>query len=615
MTRGKALPVEVLNQIVTHTDGVPLFIEELTKTILEGGLLRDAGDRYDLTGPLPLLAIPSTLHASLLARLDRLASVKNIAQIAAAIGRDFSYQLIASVSGLPEHELNDALGRLVAAELVFQRGMPPDATYQFKHALVQDAAYDSLVRSRRHQLHSQIAHALEERFASIAQSQPEQLAYHYGEAGEWEKAASYSLEAGRLAYTRAAFSEAISQFERGLVAAKELADSSMRLRLELDLTTEMAAALRSIRGYAGAEVEDRYLGALALCQRANDFDKRLDVEWGLMQCNLVKGDLGRANKYAIDLLQHADHHTHKPHVDAHLAEGMVKFHLGEFEAARTSFERGAALTVPARDQPHFFTHGQNPGAFCHSYLAWTLWFLGYPDAAKSKVDMVLQLMRSRAVEPSHVYSHVSALTFGVRVYQCRGDVAVVESLAEELVRMAQHHHYAYYEALGMIQLGWARATERSLATGLQQMRDGLSALERTGTKLGLRGFYLQLAERNAQFGQKEDAFTALDKSIGKKGWGTRCWDAEIERVRGHVLALEPRPDPSEAEAAFCRGLSIARRQKANSLELRTAISYARFLRARHRVSDAYEVLKRSIAGFKEEDESPDLSVARSMAHP
>jgi class 3 adenylate cyclase/tetratricopeptide (TPR) repeat protein len=612
MTNGKALPVEVLNQIVAHTDGVPLFIEELTKTVLESGLLRDAGDRYDLTAPLPLLAIPSTLHASLLARLDRLASVKDIAQIAAAIGREFSYRLVAAVSALPERELIDALGRLVAAELIFQRGMPPDATYWFRHALVQDAAYDSLVRSRRHQLHNQIARALEEQFASIVQSQPEQLAHHYAEAGQWEKATIYSLEAGQLAYTRAAFPEAIAHFERGLTAAKELADSSRRLRLELDLTAELAAALRSIRGYAGAQVEDRYLRALELSQRADDFDKRLNVEWGLMQCNLVKGDLGRANQYAIDLLQHADHHPDKPYVDAHLAAGMVRFHMGDFEAARASFERGAALTAPARDEPNFFTHGQNPGAFCLSYLAWTLWFLGYPDAAKAKVDEILELMRARAVEPSHIYSHVSTLTFGVRVHQCCRDVAVVESLAEDLVRMARHHHYAYYEALGMIQRGWARATERSPTTGLQQMQDGLSALERTGTKLGLRGCYLQLAERYAQFGKKEDALAALDKSLGTKGSGTRCWDAEIERVRGEALALDPGPDPSEAETAFCSSLSIAHRQKAHSLELRTAISYARFLQLQHREADAHEVLYRSLAGFKEEDESADLSVARSM---
>ena len=612
MTKGKALPAEVLNQIVAHTDGVPLFIEELTKTVLESGMLRDAGDRYDLTGPLPLLAIPSTLHASLSARLDRLASVKDIAQIAATIGRDFSYRLVAAVSALPERELNDALGRLVAAELVFQRGIPPDATYQFKHALVQDAAYDGLVRSRRNQLHNQIARALEEQFASIGQSQPEQLAHHYAEAGQWEKATIYSLEAGRLAYTRAAFLEAISYFERGITAAKELANSSTRHRLELDLTTELAAALRSIRGYAGAEVEDRYLRALKLSQRADEFDKRFNVEWGLMQCNLVKGDLGRANKYAIDLLQHADHHPDKPHVDAHLAEGMVRFHLGDFEAARVSFELGAALTAPARDQPQFYTHGQNPGAFCLSYLAWTLWFLGYPDAAKAKVDEILELMRARSVEPSHVYSHVSALTFGVRVHQCRRDAEVVENLAEELIGTARHHHYAYYEALGTIHHGWARATKQSPTTGLQQMQDGLSALERTGTKLGLRGFYVQLAELNAQFGKKEDALAALAKSVGQKGWGTRCWDAEIARVRGEALALDPGPDPSEAEAAFCSGLDISRRQNARSLELRTAISYARFLQPRQREADAYEVLYRSLAGFKEEDDSVDLSAARSM---
>ena len=612
VTKGKALPEEVLDQIITRTDGVPLFIEELTKTVLESGLFRETSDRYDLTGPLPPHAIPATLHASLLARLDRLAYVKDVVQIGAAIGREFSYRLIAAVSTLPDRDLQDALGRLVAAELIFQRGVPPDATYLFKHALIQDAAYETLIRSRRHQLHSQIACVLEERFPTIVQSEPQQLAHHYAEAGQWEKAAKYSLVAGRLFYRRAAFLEAVFHLERGITAIKELDDTSTRHNLERDLTMELAVAVRSIRGYAHPEVEDRYLRALELSQQTANFQNRFNVEWGLMQCNLVKGNLGRANKYAKSLLQHVDHHPDKPRVDVHLAEGMVRFHLGDFEGARVSFERGAALTVPARDQPHFFTHGQNPGTFCLSYLAWALWFLGYPDAAKSMMDETLKVVRARAGEPSHVYSYVSALTFGCRVNQLRRDVAVVNHLAEELISIARRNHYAYYEALGTIQHGWAQAVGQSVKTGLQQMHDGLVALERTGTMLGLRGFCLQLAEVYAHLGRKDEALAALDKSTGQKGWGTRCWDAEIERVRGETIALDPGSNLSEAEAVFRSSLAMARRQNARSLELRTAVSYARLLQRLQREAEAYDVLSPPLASFNEGEDTPDLRDARRL---
>ena len=255
IAKGKALPPEVLNQIIAHTDGVPLFVEELTKTVLESGLLDDAGDRYVLRGPLPSLAIPSTLHASLLARLDRLAAVKDVAQTAAAIGREFSYSLIAAVAGLPEQDLRAALAQLVAAELVFQRGVPPDAKYLFKHALVQDAAYASLVRSRRQQLHAQIARALEEQFPDVVASEPEVLAHHFTAAGLTERGVSYWQRAGQQASDRSANLEATRHFNTGIELLETLPDTPARAQQELTLHIALGAALIVVKGHASAEVE------------------------------------------------------------------------------------------------------------------------------------------------------------------------------------------------------------------------------------------------------------------------------------------------------------------------------------------------------------------------
>jgi predicted ATPase len=264
---GKALPAQVLDQILTHTDGVPLFIEELTKAILESGLLREADDRLELTGPLPPLAIPSTLHASLLARLDRLASVKDVAQIGATIGREFPYALIAAVAARPEKDLKESLAQLVGAELIFQRGVPPNAKYSFKHALVQDAACASLVRSRRQQLHAQIARAIEEQFPDVVASEPEVLAHHFTAAGLAERAVHYWQRAGQQATDRWANVEATSHFNKAIELLGTLPDTPARTQQELALHVALGAALIVIGGHASPEVERTYLKAREMCLR------------------------------------------------------------------------------------------------------------------------------------------------------------------------------------------------------------------------------------------------------------------------------------------------------------------------------------------------------------
>ena len=300
---GKALPDEVIDQIADRTDGVPLFVEELTKSVLESGLLREEADRYVLDRALPPFAIPTSLHDSLMARLDRLASVRHVAQIGAAIGREFSYALLRAVSRLPEDELQAALARLVASELVFQRGTPPDAVYSFKHALVQDAAHGSLLRNARQQLHAQIADALETHFPELMDSQPELLAQHYAEAGLVEKSVAYWGQAGRRSAARSAMAEAAAQFQKGLDQLALLPDNRQRQQQELEFWSALGAALLLVKGQAAPEMGHAFARARELWEQLGFPSEFLHVPYGQSRYHMYRGELDVAQRLDEDLLR------------------------------------------------------------------------------------------------------------------------------------------------------------------------------------------------------------------------------------------------------------------------------------------------------------------------
>lgn len=611
VTGGKPLPDEVLEHIVNRTDGVPLFVEELTKAVLESGLLREAKNCYELTGPLPplSLSIPSTLHASLLARLDRLAVVKDVAQIAATIGREFSYQLIAAVAGLPETDLRLALEQLTRAELVFQRGAIPDATFIFKHALVHDTAYASLVRGRRQQLHGQIVRAIETQKSNLGTDDPALLAHHYFGAAEFRKAIGAWTSAAERAVARSALVEAANLIQRAVDALKHLGDGPERQQLELDLTLKLATVLRSAHGYAAPVAEEKYLRARELCHQLSDSDKRFSIEWGLFQCYFVKGDMKAAGDIARDLFGHAQMHPARPLVDARLAEGMVQYQLGDLKGARKAFEVAVALTKPEADEPHFFSHGQNPGIFCASYLARTLWLLGYPDQAKAIVERNVTTARARMHDAAHLHSYVNALTSAVGIYSSRREPAVVKQLSEMLVTIARRYHYNYYEVLAVFDLAWAVSAEGDPTSGITQMQQSLAALEKTGTVNILPGYYARLAERLAGTGRRHEAMEALERA--QHPLGTRIWDAEIDRINGELLVSMP-GQSSAATAAFESGIEVSRRQHCRSLELRVATSYARFLHSLGRSRDGRELLDNCFRSFEEGLDTKDLLDARSL---
>src|SRR5215831_14217406 len=366
---GRALPDDVVAQIVERTDGVPLFIEELTKSVLESGLLREEGDRYSLDSPLPPLAIPTSLHASLLARLDRLASVRHVAQIGAAFGRWFRYTSIRAVSGLPEDELQASLARLVASELVFQNGTPPDAIYTFKHALVQDAAYTSLLRTTRQELHRRIAEALETLSPELIDSQPEFFARHYIEAGLVEKSVFYLSKAGHNSVARAAIAEAAAQFQKGLDQLALLPNTPERQRQELEFCSALSAALRAAKGQGAPETGHAYARARVLWEGLGSPSEFLQIPYGQSRYHAHRGELEVARRLDEDLLRLSRQRRDAAGlVLGHLSSGVNLMFAGMFAASRSHLEKALALYDPISHRPVVHQAGVHPDVFSQAYL-------------------------------------------------------------------------------------------------------------------------------------------------------------------------------------------------------------------------------------------------------
>jgi len=609
ITGGKATPPEVMQQIVAKTDGVPLFVEELTKMVLESDLLREREDRYELTEPLPPLAIPVTLQDSLMARLDRLATVKAVAQLGATIGRGFPYNLLQAVSPLDEPTLQHGLRQLVDAELVYQRGVGPQATYMFKHALIQDTAYQSLLRSTRQQYHQRIAQVLEAQFPGTAESQPELLAHHYTEAECSALAIPYWQQAGQRAIERSANLEAIGHFTRGLEALQALPDAPERLQQELSLQIALSSALMVTRGFAAPEVAQAYARAHELCQRVEVTPQLFLVLGGLRRFYLNRGALQTARELAeqaFTLAQSLDDREH--FLRAHHDLGSALFFQGEVATAHTYLTQGMALYA-AQQQQHSRSHTlvHDAGVGCCSYAAWCLWVLGYPAQALQRSHETLTLAR----ELSRPYYLAHALYFAALVHQFRREERLTEERAEAAMALCAEHGYAHYLAAATILRGWAQAAQGQDEAGLAQLRRGLAAAQATGAvrtyPSGL------LAERYWKGGQAKEGLRLLAEALVVVGNnGERWWAAELFRLKGELLLQEAVPDPSQAETCFRQALDIARRQQAKSWELRAAISLNRLWQRQGKWAEAYELLAEVYGWFTEGFDTADLQEAKAL---
>jgi class 3 adenylate cyclase/predicted ATPase len=610
VTGNKPLPAAIVEQIVARTDGVPLFVEELTKTLLESGLLTDAGDHFELSGQVPPLAIPMTLQDSLMARLDRLAQVKEVAQIGAVIGRDFSHELLAAVSPLPEADLSVALDQLVQSELVFRRGAPPDATYSFKHALVQDAAYQSLLKSKRQQLHARIADALEKRFPDIGKTGPEVLAQHLTDAGLPERAIPYLRRAGELAAARSANVEAIAHLSKGLELVGALPNASDHLDEELALRMAIGGPLMATKGEAALEVERTYSRAWVLCEQLGRSAEPFPVLRGLWHCYFVRGELERAYDLAERLVVLAEDGTPLRRALARRARGTTLFFLGRFADAAAALNEGIAIddAIAGWGEPtHLLLYTERAGVVCRLYSAWTTWYLGFPDRAVETMEAALALGQRLA----HVHSLAFALTWAALLHNFRREFDTVQKHAEAAIELAREHRLSEWLADATMCRGCALVDFGQHLEGIAQLRAGLAAWNVTGARLLDTQWLGFIAQAHVQVGQFEDALTALDRAADvAAATGVRHYQAELYRLRGTVLAHIG--DHAGAAAWLQRAIDTARSQQARSLELRAATSLARLWAERGGRRRAYDLLAPVYGWFTEGFGTADLKDARAL---
>jgi class 3 adenylate cyclase/predicted ATPase len=611
VTGGKRLPAEVLQHVVAKTDGVPLFVEELTRMLLESDLLRDHGDRYELTGALPPLAIPSTLQDSLMARLDRLATVKEVAQVGAALGRSFHYELLRAIAALDDTTLQQALARLGESDLLHQRGVPPDATYVFKHALIQDTAYQSMLVSRRQQLHRRIADTLVERFPETSGTQPELVAHHYTEAGLADQAIDYWLRAGQRAVERSANLEGIAHLTRGLNVLETLDVRVDRRERELALRTALGPALMSTKGLGAHEVEQNYTRALELCRQLGERPELFAVLRGLWEYHELRGDLKTALELGEELLRLARAADDPAlRLIAHDVLGDTLYWLGEFPRALEHLEQGIALYRPDEHRALAHQHaGYDPGVACLSFSAYTLWYLGYPDRAVRRNEEAIALAR----DLSQTFSMIMAVEFSTLVRHLRREPVLAKASAEISVGLSTEQANAFFLGCGMVEQGWANMHERQSGEGIALILRGMDMCRSAGSTLEFPHCWASLAEAHGAAGRVDEALGAVAEGLEQaRDTSARFNEAELCRLKGELLLAGPRPEHDDAAECFRQALEIARRQSAKSIELRAAMSWSRLLQRQGKREEARRLLAEVHAWFTEGFDTPDLKEAGAL---
>ena len=608
---GKPLPADLMEQIIAKTDGVPLFVEELTKSILESDMLRDADDHYAYSGSATAAAIPATLRDSLMARLDRVTPVKEISQIGAAVGREFSYELIAAVAPMSKAALDDGLERLIESGLAFRRGTPPEAVYTFKHAMVQDAAYDSLLKSRRQELHATIARVLEERFPSVKDTEPELLAHHYTAAGLAEPAIEHWQKASQRAMQRSAHVEAERHLREGLAVLATMAETAARNRREISLQNALGVSMMPTRGFGNVEVANAFSSAAAIAEREGDARGLFVALRGKGQYQMISGDLPTARDQARHILALAEKIDDPGiFIEAHHLGWSALAFSGDFAAARKHAERGIALYDRERD--HRLTYvfsGHDPGMCCRSFGSLAMWQLGYPDTALAMCRDGFAL--AQAV--SHPFSVTIALWAMGILSLLRSDTSDLRGTGEMMIAHCQEKGFAPYIPMGKIFRGGALATEGALAEGIADILEGIAGVRAKGTEYTVPTFFAWLAGLCLEGGQMEQGLTALDEGLAMSEKNADRFSLpEFHRLKGEFLLASSRRAESTAEACFQEAIQIARTQDGKMFELRATTSLARLWGASQRRAAARDLLASVYGRFTEGFETKDLKDAKRL---
>ena len=610
VTGGKALPGEVLDQIVAKTDGVPLFVEELTKTVLEAGILEEREHEYVLTGPLPPLAIPATLQDSLMARLDRLSLVKEIAQIGACLGREFSYELLAAVSPLRDNELQDSLTQLTNAELIFRRGTPPDATYSFKHALVQDAAYESLLKSRRQQLHTTIAQTLEERFPDLIETEPELAAHHYTVAGLDSQAIPFWLAAGERDIARFANTEAINNLHSGIGLLGGLQEGEERDRLEIPLQTMLGIAFLSVKGFGAAEVASTFSRAGELCDRVGDSPYQLPILHGLWVYHAMRAEWELTKIPANHCLALAKKSKDPGALTlAHMLVGIIGAFTGEFEHSLDHLMKGVGYYDDAQHRELALTYGHHPAPLCMDMAAWGHWLAGFPDTYLRKDEEALALAR----DLDHPLTSAGVIVHAALWDSVRDDVPRALKHAEETIALCKEAGIPLRQIEGEIIEGWAIAEQGETQRGIAEVEKAIDDWRAISCEIGRPWWLALLAKARIKSDEPDAALAAFHEALNIiEETNERAWEAELYRLKGVALLAKDSGDSKAIEGCFTKAIAVAQAQKAKSLELRAATSLARLWQRQGKTQEAHDLLAPVYDWFTEGFGTADLKDAKAL---
>lgn len=606
---GKPLPAEVAAEIVARTDGVPLFVEELTKMVLESGLIQAREDRYALTGPLPPLAIPTTLQDSLAARLDRLATVKPLAQLCATLGREFSYALLQAVSAVDDSTLRRSLDQLVHAEFLHQLGTASEAIYTFKHALIQEAAYQSLLKSRRQQFHGRIARVLVHHFASDAEAQPEVVALHHTRAGDFDAAVTWWQKAAQYAFRRASYAEAIAHCSSGLRVLESLPDERRRAQLELALQVELGYSLIPLRGWGALETAQAFSRAGDLSRQIGDTPSQFRALWGVGAFHFVRGDQHKAREIAeqcIDLARQIG--DDDAQIEAHYLLGIVRCVGGDFVSGCSELEACVHLYGGEVRQMHRLLYGQDAKAAALGWLAMARWVLGHPDEALAKAHEGLAFVRD-ATQPFLLARGLAGVGF---VHVFRREPKGPDSELPAVLALCAEQGFAYFHAVVSAFQGANLVLLGSRHEGIELMQASLAALRAAGSELLSTLILVNLANALLALEHFDEARTVLDEGFSAvERTGERWAESELHRLRGQLLQMRG-ATPGEAEACLRKGLDIAREQQAKSFELRASTALAAHLQNQDRNGEAKALLSETLGEWPMDFDSVDLRDARAL---